>query len=44
MVDPELDKAGMQQEVRDMAKKFAHTVSILLHTAEIRFIKMADIQ
>jgi len=44
MVDAELDKAGMQQEVRDIAKKFAHTASTSLHVAEIRDIEMVDIQ
>jgi len=44
MVDAELDKAGVQQEVRDMAKKLAHTVSTSLHVTEIRGIEMADIQ
>ena len=44
MVDAELDKAGVQQEVRDMAKKLPHTLSTSLHVAEIRDIEMADIQ
>jgi len=44
MVDTELGKAGVQQEVRDMAKKLAHTALTSLHVAEIRGIEMADIQ
>jgi len=44
MVDAELDKAGVRQEVRNMAKKLAHTASTSLHVAEIRGIEMADIQ
>ena len=42
IVDAELDKAGVRQEVRDMAKKLAHTASTSLHVAEIRSIEMAD--
>jgi len=44
IVDAELDKAGVRQEVRDMAKKLAHTASTSLHVAEIRSIEMADFQ
>jgi len=44
IVDAELDKAGVRQQVRDMAKILAHTASTLLHVAEIRSIEMADFQ
>ena len=44
MVDTEMDKAGVQQEVRDMANKLAHTASTSLHTAEKTGIEMVDIQ
>jgi len=44
MVDTELDKAGVQQEVRDMANKLAHTASTSLYVAEIGGNEIADIQ
>jgi len=44
IVDAELDKAEVRQEVRAMAKKLAHTASTSLHVAEIRSIEMADFQ
>ena len=43
-VDAELEKVGVQQKVRDMTKKLAHTASTALHAAEITTIEMADIR